>query len=158
MATIVGTRGSVTTTVAPDPTFPQVGRTLGPQLLRYTVVGCLGTVVSAVLYLVLRTWWDAVPANLAAIALSTVASTEGNRRFTFHGAVTDHARAYVQNAGSVLFYAGYSSVVLVVLDQVMTDPTALQESVTVAAASVLGGMVRFLVLRNWVFAGAHATA
>jgi putative flippase GtrA len=126
--------------------------------LRYAVVGCLGTVVSAVLYLVLRTWWDAVPANLAAIALSTVASTEGNRRFTFHGAVTDHARAYVQNAGSVLFYAGYSSVVLVLLDQVVTDPTALQESVTVAAASVLGGTVRFLVLRNWVFAGAHATA
>src|SRR6476620_8159961 len=105
MATIVGRTGSTTTTVAPGPTFPQVPPMLGPQLLRYAVVGCLGTAVSAVLYLVFRTWWDAVPASLAAIALSTVASTEGNRRFTFHGAVTDHAREYVQNAGSVLFYA-----------------------------------------------------
>jgi len=157
MATIVGRAGS-TTTVAPVPTLPQVPRTLGPQLLRYAVVGCLGTVVSAVLYLVFRTSWDAVPANLAAIALSTMASTEGNRRFTFHGAVTDHTREYVQNAGSVLFYAGYSSVVLVLLDQVVTDPTALQETVTVAAASVLGGVVRFLVLRNWVWSRAHVAA
>ena len=126
-------------------------------MLRFVVVGLLGTAVSALLFLVFRIWWPAVPANLAAVLLSTLVSTEANRRFTFGGARADHTREYVQNAGSVLFYAVYSSTVLVVLGQVVTDPTALQESLTVAAASVVGGALRFLVLRNWVFDGRHAT-
>ena len=92
-----------------------------------------------------------MPANLAALVLSTVASTEANRRFTFPGMAADRRRDYVQNAGTVAFYAVYSSAVLLVLGAAVTDPTALQESSAVAMASVLGGVVRFVVLRNWVF-------
>ena len=58
----------------------------------------------------------------------------------------------------MVFYAVYSSAVLVLLGQIVDDPTALQESVAVGVASVLGGAARFVVLRNWVFDGAHATA
>jgi putative flippase GtrA len=93
-----------------------------------------------------------VPANLAALVLSTVATTEANRRFTFAGRSVDRTREYLQNVGTVVFYAFYSSAVLVVLGDVVDEPTAVQESGVVAAASVLGGAVRFLVLRNWVFA------
>jgi putative flippase GtrA len=139
-------------------TIARAPRALVRQLLRFAVVGCLGTAVSTLLYLLLRIWWDAVPANLAGLALSTVVTTEVNRRFTFHGAPARHTREYVQNAGSVLFYAVYSSAVLVLLAQVVDDPTVLQESATVALTSVLGGAARFLVLRNWVFGGTHATA
>ena len=100
-----------------------------------------------------RIWWDAVPANLAALVLSTVLSTEVNRRFTFDGAAADRAREYLQNAGTVAFYAVYGSVVLLLLEQVVVDPTALQESLAVAGASVVGGLARFVLLRNWVFGG-----
>jgi putative flippase GtrA len=172
MATIAGTRGAGTTAVGPYrarepescvPTgrvvrLDRAGNPLGHQVLRFAVVGLLGTATSALLYLLFRTWWEAVPANLAAVALSTVLSTEVNRRFTFHGAAADHTREYVQNAGSALFYAVYSSAVLVVLGRLVDDPTVVQESVAVAAASVVGGAARFLVLRNWVFDGGHATA
>ena len=150
-------RAPLTRIPAPRIPAPRTAPPLLRQVLRFAAVGLLGTAVSALLYLVFRTWWDAVPANLAALLLSTLVSTEANRRFTFGGARADHAREYVQNAGSVLFYAVYSSVVLLLLSQVVTDPTALQESLTVAAASVLGGALRFLVLRNWVFDGRHAT-
>jgi putative flippase GtrA len=145
----------MTTMVLPRlafPSVPRVRRETVRQLLRYGLVGGLGTVVTALLYLVFRIWWDAVPANLAALVLSTVASTEANRRFTFGGRPVDRTREYLQNAGTVVFYAFYSSAVLVVLGEVVDEPTALQESGTVAAASVLGGVLRFLVLRNWVFA------
>ena len=114
------------------PRLPRVDAEVVRQLVRYGVVGALGTAVSALLYLVFRIWWDAVPANLAALVLSTVLSTEANRRFTFDGAAADRAREYLQNAGTVAFYAVYGSVVLLLLEQVVVDPTALQESLAVA--------------------------
>ena len=160
MATIVGTTGTRATAVTlrrPVLAFPQSARSVARQLFRFAVVGCLGTALSTVLYVVLRTWWDAVPANLAAIALSTVVSTEVNKRFTFGAAAADRTREYLQNAGTVLFCAFSSSAALVALAALVDDPTVLQESVAVATAGVLGGLARFVVLRNWVF-GAHATA
>ena len=149
------------TTMVLTPAFPRLPRVDGAvvrQLARYGVVGVLGTAVSALLYLLFRVWWDAVPANLAALVLSTVASTEANRRFTFGGAVVDRAREYVQNTGTVAFYAFYSSAVLLLLDQVVVDATTLQESLVVAGASVVGGLLRFVVLRNWVFGRDPATS
>lgn len=145
--------------VVPAPPRHAVRRpraTLPHQLLRFAAVGCLGTAVSAVLYLVFRLWWDAAVANLAAIALSTVVSTEANRRFTFDGAAADRIREYVQSAATVAFCAVSSSAALVVLVHVVDEPTVLHESLSVAGASVLGGLIRFLVLRNWVF-GVRAT-
>lgn len=123
------------------------------QLARYAIVGGLGTATNAVMFLILRTWWDAVPANLLALVLSTAISTEANRRFTFGGAMTRRWRAHVQTGGTVLFYAFYSSTVLLLLGMVIDSPPALLESASVAVASVLGGCGRFLVLRFWVFAG-----
>jgi putative flippase GtrA len=121
------------------------------QLVRYAVVGGLGTLVNAAVFLLLRTWLDAVPANLVAIVVSTAVSTEANRRFTFGGAVVHRWRANVQNGGTVLFYAFYSSAVLLLLGLVVASPTPVEETLAVAVASVLGGFGRFLVLRYWVF-------
>ena len=126
------------------------------QLIRYAVVGGLGTLVNAAVFLLLRTWLDAVPANLVAIVVSTAVSTEANRRFTFGGAVVHRWRANVQNGGTVLFYAFYSSAVLLLLGLVVDSPTPVEETLVVAVASVLGGLCRFLVLRYWVF-GADST-
>ena len=86
------------TTMVLTPAFPQLPRVDGAvvrQLVRYGVVGVLGTAVSALLYLLFRVCWDAVPANLVALVLSTVASTEANRRFTFRGVPTDRVREYL---------------------------------------------------------------
>jgi putative flippase GtrA len=121
------------------------------QLSRYVVAGGVGTLVNALIFLSLRTWWEPLPANLAALVLSTLVSTEVNRRFTFSGEQGHAWRAHVQTVGMVAFYAVYSSAVLLALGAVVDGPTPLLESVTVAAASVLGGAGRFLLLRFWVF-------
>ena len=136
---------------------PPVDRPFTGQVLRYVLVGGLGTVLTALLYLLLRVWWDAVPANLAALVLSTMATTEVNRRFTFGGATAGRRRAYVQDLASVVFYACSGSATLILLGAVVDGPSPVQESLAVAAANVLGGSARFLVLRNWVF-GRHATS
>jgi putative flippase GtrA len=121
------------------------------QVARYAIVGGLGTGVNALIYLVLRTWIEAVPANLVALVLSTIASTEANRRFTFGGAAARHWRNYVQSGGTVLFYAFYSSTVLLILAALVDGPSPTLEATCVAAASLLGGTCRFLVMRYWVF-------
>ena len=151
----------MTTMALPRVAFPQVphvDRVLAAQVLRYGLVGALGTGLTALSYLLLRVWWDAVPANLAALVLSTLVSTEINRRFTFGAAVADRRRENLQNVATVAFNACYGSAVLVLLAGVVDDPSALQESVTVAGASVLGGAARFLVLRNWVFGDRRTAA
>jgi putative flippase GtrA len=148
----VGTVDTMTLDASPPsapPTF-QERHPLVVQLARYAVVGGVGTLVNALVYLLLRTWWDLLPANLAALVVSTLVSTEVNRRFTFSGAEVHRWRKHVQTAGTIAFYAAYSSVVLLVLTAVVERPTPLLESATVAAASVLGGALRFLILRFWV--------
>jgi putative flippase GtrA len=126
-------------------------RPLLVQVVRYLVVGGVATAVNAAIFLALRVWLDAVPANLVALVLSTAVSTELNRRFTFGGAAAHQWRKNVQVGATVLFYACYSSAVLLLLGAVVAAPSPLLESVVVAAASTLGGTVRFLVLRQWVF-------
>lgn len=121
------------------------------QLARFVAAGGVGTLVNALVFLTLRTWWDLLPANLTALVVSTLVSTEVNRRFTFSGEQGHRWRAHVQTVGMVAFYAVYSSGVLLGLHAVLDAPTPLIESGAVAAASVLGGAGRFLLLRFWVF-------
>lgn len=121
------------------------------QLVRYAIVGGLGTGVNALVFLLMRTWMDTLPANLVALIVSTLVSTEANRLFTFGGAVAHRWRAHVQNGGTVLFYAFYSSAVLLLLTLLVDSPSPLLESAAVATASVLGGLGRFLIMRYWVF-------
>lgn len=122
------------------------------QVTRYVMVGGLGTAVNAATFLLLRTaGLDAVPANLVALLVSTAVSTEANGRFTFGGTAVHRWRARVQVGGTVLFYAFYSSAVLLLVGLVVDAPTPVEETLALAAASVLGGVGRFLVLRYWVF-------
>ncbi|GAA1846660.1 hypothetical protein GCM10009836_27840 [Pseudonocardia ailaonensis] len=122
------------------------------QLVRFTLVGGLGTAANAVLYLTLRLVLDTVPANLVALLVSTALSTEINRRFVFDGAQAPQRwRVWVQDLGTVVFYAGYSTGVLLLLHEIVTGATPLEETAAVTAASVLGGLMRFLVLKAWVF-------
>ena len=124
------------------------------QLGRYALVGGVGTGLNVVLFLVARTWLSAVPANVVAIVLSTLVTTEANRRFTFHAEQGYRWRTILQNVGTMVFYAFYGSAVLLLLHAVVESPTALMESIAVASASVLGGVARFSVMRLWEFAPA----
>lgn len=121
------------------------------QLLRYAVVGGGATALNAALFLLVRPWLDAVPANLLALVLTTAVSTEANRRFAFGGAHAHRLREWVQDVGTVAFYATYTSAVLLGLEWVAVHPTPGEEASAVAVASVAGGLLRFAVLRFWVF-------
>ncbi|MGD9988756.1 GtrA family protein [Pseudonocardia sp.] len=122
------------------------------QLARFAIVGGTGTALSALIYLALRTWMSPVPANVVALLLSTGLTTELNRRFTFDGAAAHRLRASVQDVVTVVFYAFYTSGVLLLLEWLVPGATQWEEALAIAAASVLGGLMRFLAMRYWVFA------
>ncbi|UQS26740.1 GtrA family protein [Amycolatopsis thermalba] len=117
----------------------------------YVVAGVLTTGLQEVLFLGARPLLGAVVANTLAIALTTIANTEFQRRVTFAGRPASPVRLHLQSVGTFAFYAGYGSLVLLSLHLFTPSPSATLQAVTLAAASSLGGIVRFALLRWWVF-------
>jgi putative flippase GtrA len=118
----------------------------------YVVAGVLTTALQELLFLGVRPLTGALIANVVAIALTTIGNTEFHRRVTFAGAPASPLRLHLQSAGTFTFYASYGSLVLVSLHLFTPDPSATLQAITLAVASGLGGIVRFALLRWWVFA------
>ncbi|HEY0484684.1 MAG TPA: GtrA family protein [Mycobacteriales bacterium] len=120
-------------------------------LARFTVVGGSTTALYALLYLGAVEFLPPHPANAAAMVLSTVVSTEWHRRWTFR---SDRGglRAHLQ-AGLVttVTYAMTSSA-LVLLESVRPGSGDLAQVAAIVVATTVAGLIRFAVLRAWVFA------
>jgi putative flippase GtrA len=125
---------------------------LGSHAAWYLVAGVVTTAAQSVLFLVLQPPLGSQVANLAAIALTTLANTEFHRRVTFADRKSNASKRHLQDFLTFLFYAGYGSIVLATVDAVVTAPSAFLETVVLFLASGLGGAIRFVVLRWWVFA------
>lgn len=117
----------------------------------YVVAGAATTGLQELLFLGLRPLLGSVTANVVAIAVTTLANTEFHRRFTFAHMRTSALRLHLQSLGSFAFYAGYGSVVLVTLQAIVGSPSATLEAIVLAVTSAVGGLLRFVVLRWWVF-------
>jgi putative flippase GtrA len=134
------------------PSLPAARRPLLRQIVDFLIIGVGCTVVTAVLYLVLRTWLSETWANLLAFAVTTVISSVANRKITFGEAQTvSRLRLHAQSVLVFLFYATSTTVALDVLDLVVAQPTPAEQAAAVWMVSMLGGTARFLLLRAWVF-------
>jgi len=146
------------TTAGLMPGPPLGGRTrsahheLGSHAAWYLVAGVVTTAAQSVLFLALQPPVGSQVANLAAIALTTLANTEFHRRVTFADRKSNAGKRHLQDFLTFLFYAGYGSLVLATVDSVVNAPSAFLETVVLFLASGLGGAIRFAVLRWWVFA------
>ncbi|MGH4026160.1 MAG: GtrA family protein, partial [Pseudonocardiaceae bacterium] len=131
---------------------PLVPAGLGGQLLRFGVVGMLSTLAYLLLYLLLRLGWAAQPANLMALVVTAVANTVLNRAFTF--GVRGRTRMLRQHAqGLVLFVVGLAltSGALAVLHAASPAAGTGTELAVLFAVTLVVGVLRFLLLRAWVF-------
>ncbi|RJQ78365.1 GtrA family protein [Amycolatopsis panacis] len=143
------------TTTRWAPRRPQLAdgrhRELGGHAAWYLAAGGITTGLQAVLFLLLRPEFGAQWANLVAIALTTVGNTEFHRRVTFAGRTSRAGKRHLQDLATFAFYVGYGSIALAVLDGLVDQPTAWQQTGALLTASVVGGILRFAVLRWWVF-------
>ncbi|MGY1839013.1 MULTISPECIES: glycosyltransferase [unclassified Modestobacter] len=140
-----------------DP-VPGVPAGLFGQLLRFATIGVLSTLAYLVLFVLLREVVAAQPANLVALLLTAVANTAANRRLTFgiRGA-PGATRAHLQ--GLVVFGLGLAltSGTLAALHAVTPTPSRRIELLLLVGANALATLLRFLLLRGWVFRAGRAT-
>jgi putative flippase GtrA len=124
------------------------------QALRFAGIGVLSTVAYLLLYVALRGVVDAQMANALALLATAIANTAANRRLTFavrgsHGFVRHHVQ------GLALFGValGLTAGGLGLLHAVDATPGRTVEVGALIAANLAATVVRFVLMRAWVFRG-----
>jgi putative flippase GtrA len=121
------------------------------QMLSFAMVGALSTVATLALYAVFRQFWPVLPANLAALVLTTLFNTEANRRFTFGAVSAPTGRVHLQGFAVFGLYYLLTSSALLLPHALVPGPSRTLELSVLLISSVIGTAGRFLLLRSWVF-------
>ncbi len=128
---------------------------LTAQLLRFGAVGAVSTIGYVLLYAALRPVTGPQAANAWALLVCAVANTAANRRLTFglhgRGGALRH-----QAKGLAVFGLGLAltSGSLAALHHWTHTPGRSTEIVVLVTANLAATLLRFLLLRTWVFATA----
>jgi putative flippase GtrA len=131
---------------------PGVPRGLAGQAVRFAAIGVASTLAYLVLFVLLRGIMGAQGANLIALLVTAVANTAVNRRVTFDVRGSRHAGRH-QFQGLIVFGIGLAltSGALSLLNLAAGTPGRLTELSVLVAANLLATVVRFVLLRAWVF-------
>ncbi|MDI2028550.1 bifunctional glycosyltransferase family 2/GtrA family protein [Saccharopolyspora sp. TS4A08] len=122
------------------------------QLVSFGAIGLVSTVLTSVLYAVLRGWWPPLLANLVALTVTTLWNTEANRRYTFLQQRGSSGRVHAQGLIVFALYYVVTSGALLGLQAYSADPSRWLEVLVLILSSVVGTALRFVLLRSWVFA------
>jgi putative flippase GtrA len=134
------------------------GGTAG-QLAVFAVLGTLSTVAYSVLFVLLRSVGSAQVANLVALLVTGVANTAANRRLTF-GVRGREGAGRAQLLGLLVFALGLAltSGSLALLHAATVRPTRAAEVAVLLLASAAATVLRFVLLRSWIFRAGHGAS
>ncbi|WP_448642734.1 glycosyltransferase [Geodermatophilus sp. URMC 63] len=135
----------------PDP-LPGVPGSLAAQLVRFAAVGVLSTAAYLALFVLLRGVVPAQAANLVALLVTAVANTAANRRVTFGirggvGAGRHQSQGLVVLALALALTSGS----LGMLHALVAVPSRAVELTVLVGANAAATLLRFVLLRGWVF-------
>ena len=122
------------------------------QIVRFAAVGGASTTAYGLLFLVLQPLLGGQPANVLSLLLTMLGSTWAHRRFTFE--ITGSRgviRHQVQGLAVFGLAWGVTAGSLLALQVIDPSAGAVTDMVVLAAANLVEGAVRFLLLRGWVF-------
>jgi putative flippase GtrA len=127
------------------------------QAIRFAAVGVLSTLAYLALFLLFHAPLGAQAANLVALLVTAIANTAVNRRFTF--GVSGGGAMRQQLQGLLVFALGLAltSGSLAALTAFTTHPSRLVEVVVLIAANLASTVLRFVLLRQWVFSRKDVT-
>lgn len=122
------------------------------QVVRFAAVGVLSTVAYALLYLLFQLVMPGQLANFGALLVTAIANTAANRRFTF--GVRGRRRAVQHQFQGLIVFGiawGITSGSLALLHVARPGASPLLSLAVLTAANLLATLVRFVLLRLWVF-------
>ncbi|MEU4825054.1 bifunctional glycosyltransferase family 2/GtrA family protein [Actinomadura sp. NPDC023710] len=122
------------------------------QLPAFAVIGVLSTLAQLILFVLLRLFLGPLWANALSLVITTVGNTAANRRFTF--GVTGNRRALRQQLeGGAAFLLGLalSTGGLALLHTAAPGAGRAVEVAALVTANALATLVRFLLMRAWIF-------
>ncbi|WP_441963638.1 glycosyltransferase [Mycolicibacterium houstonense] len=122
------------------------------QAVRFAAVGVVSTLAYLLLFMALRSGVGAQAANLVALLVTAIGNTAANRRFTFGiagaGNLTrHHAEGLTVFAIALTITSGS----LGLLHAMTPVPHRGVELAVLVVANLLATVVRFILLRGWVF-------
>lgn len=122
------------------------------QVVRFGAVGVLSTAAYAVIYLLLQHVMPSQLANFLALLITAIGNTAANRRFTF-GVRGGPGAMKHQVQGLVVFGISWAitSGSLFVLQRSSPHASSHVELVVLMAANLVATVLRFVLLRIWVF-------
>ena len=122
------------------------------QMVRFGAIGVVSTLAYLLLFVLLRPELGAQGANFAALLLTAIGNTAANRRLTF-GVSGRRGVARHQLQGLVVFGLGLllTSGSLALLHAQVGSPSRALEAGVLVVANLAATLLRFLLLRRWVF-------
>ncbi len=131
---------------------PGVPAGLARQMVRFAGIGIASTAAYLVLFVLLRGSMGAQPANALALLLTAIANTAANRRLTF-GVRGSANAARSQLEGLAVFGLGLAltSGSLAILNATSAHPARAVELSVLIGANLAATLLRFVLLRAWVF-------
>lgn len=122
------------------------------QLGRFAVIGVASTLAYVLLYVMLRPVAGPQAANAAALLVTAIANTAANRRFTFATRGRDGVLRH-QVEGLVVFGLGLAvtSGSLAGLHALTPTPSTGVELAVLVTANLIATVLRFVMLKSWVF-------
>lgn len=128
---------------------PAPGTTV--QVLRFAGIGVVSTLAYALLYVLLRQGMAAQSANALALLLTAVGNTAANRRVTFEVRGRGRlARHHLQGLLVFTLALALTAGSITLLNRVTTPGHGL-ELLVLTAANLTATVLRFVLLRSWVF-------
>ena len=131
---------------------PGVPKRLAWQAIRFASIGVLSTLAYLLLFMMLRAPFGAQTANLAALLVTAVANTAANRRFTFGVIGSGVVRHQMQGLLLFALALALTSGSLAALNTLDAHPARVVEVGVLVVANLAATAMRFVLLRQWVFA------
>jgi putative flippase GtrA len=134
------------------PSTPEVPAGLFRQLVRFAAIGLFSTAAYLLLFLLAHPALGAQGANLLALLVTALANTAANRRLTFGVSGRRHYGRH-QLQGLAVFALGLAltSGSLAVLHATEPTPHRALELAVLITANLAATVLRFVLLRGWVF-------
>jgi putative flippase GtrA len=128
---------------------------LGRQLRSFVAIGIACTIAFAVLYSLFRGFGVApLAANAVALLMTMGANFAANRHLTFDAADGPLLRQLWQYTGAYALGLGVSSLILAGGLAVLGHPRGILDTALAVIAGLGATIVRFALMRAWVFEGA----